>query len=126
MYLLSLPLCVCNVCVCKPTELFDKLLHMEVEGVDDGSSRLVVIVIDGYGGETTSNLTLFKHIHLYLWAEVLPQEVGCGTASYTCPHHRWNRWRQSVNLVIWKWNMSYYDILLSQYVVFLLNYVPYW
>lgn len=79
-----------NICVCKPTKLFDKLLHMEVEGVDDGASRFVVVVIDGYGGKATSNLSLLKHVHLNFRAEMLPQEVGRGTASYACPNHRCN------------------------------------
>lgn len=62
---------------------------MEVEGVNDGSSRLVVFVIDGYGGETTSDLSLLEHVHLDLRAKVLPQEMCCGTATYPRPDHRW-------------------------------------
>ena len=77
------------LCVSKPTKLFDKLLHVEVEGVNDGTSRLIVIVIDGHSGETTPDFTLFEHIDLYLRAKVLPQEVGRGTATYPCPDHRW-------------------------------------
>lgn len=70
-----------------PTKLFDKLLHVEVERVDDGASGLVVIVIDCYRGEATSDLSLFKHVHLNLRAEVLPQEMSCGTASNPSPDH---------------------------------------
>lgn len=78
------------VCVFKPTQHFDKLLHVEVEGVNDGTSGLVVMVIDGDGGETTSNLPLLKHIHLDLGPKVLPQEMGRGAASYPRPDHRWS------------------------------------
>lgn len=76
------------MCVREPTELFDKLLHVEVEGVNDGSSRLVVVMVDGYSGETASDVALFKHIHLDLRTKVLPQEVSRGAASYPCPDHR--------------------------------------
>ena len=64
---------ICSyACVFKPTQHFDKLLHVEIERVNDGTSGLVVIVIDGDGGETTSNLPLLKHVHLDLGPKVLP------------------------------------------------------
>ena len=62
---------------------------MQVEGVDDGASRLIVIVIDGYSSETTSNVTLFENVHLHLGAKVLPQEMGRGAASNPRADHRW-------------------------------------
>lgn len=61
---------------------------MEIEGVNDGSSRLVVIVIDSHSGKAASDLPLLIHIHLDLGAKVLPEEMGCSTASYSCPDHR--------------------------------------
>lgn len=81
--------------MCQPTKLFDKILHVEVEGVNDGTSRLVVIVIDSYGGETASDLALLKHVHLDFRAKVLPQEMGCGTASYPSSDHSWRTEDQS-------------------------------
>ncbi|TNN66452.1 hypothetical protein EYF80_023360 [Liparis tanakae] len=74
----------------KHHDLFDKLLHVEVEGVNDGTSRLVVVVINGYSGKTASDRPLLKHVYLDLRAKVLPQEMGCGTASYPRPDHRWS------------------------------------
>lgn len=64
---------------------------MQVEGVNNGTPRLIVVVIDGYSGEAASNRSLLKDIHLDLRAKVLPQEMGCGAASYTRPDHRWSR-----------------------------------
>lgn len=83
------------MCVCKPTELFDKLLHVEVEGVNDGASRLVVVMIDGYSGKAASDLPLLEHVHLDLRAKVLAHEMGRGAASYPRPDHRWSAEDQS-------------------------------
>lgn len=58
--------------------------------MNNGTTRLIVLVIDGYSGETTSDLPLLKYVNLDLRAKVLPQEMGRGAASYPCPDHRWN------------------------------------
>lgn len=63
---------------------------MEVERVNDGTSRLVVVVIDGHSSKSASDLPLLEHINLDLWAKVLPQKMGCCTASYPCPDHSWS------------------------------------
>lgn len=70
------------------TELLDEVLHVKVEGVNDGTSRLVVIVIDGHGGQATSDLSLLVHINLDLRAKVLAQEMRSGAASNPCTDHR--------------------------------------
>lgn len=64
---------------------------MEVEGVNNRASRLVVVVIDGHSGQTASDLPLLEHIHLDLWAKVLPQKMGCCTASYPRTDHSWRQ-----------------------------------
>lgn len=58
--------------------------------MNNGTTRLIVMVIDGYSGETTSDLPLLKYVNLDLRAKVLPQEMGRGAASYPGPDHRWN------------------------------------
>lgn len=69
------------MCVCVTlTELFHKLLHVKVEGVDDGTPRLIVVVIDCHRGEAAAHIAFLKHVQLDLRAEVLPQEV-CGRAA---------------------------------------------
>lgn len=45
-------------------------------------------MIDGYGGETASDLPLLKNINLDLGTKVLPQKMGRGAASYTGSNHR--------------------------------------
>lgn len=56
--------------------------------MNDGTARLIVVVVNGYSGKTASDLRLLKHVYLDLRPEVLPQEMGCGAASYPRPDHR--------------------------------------
>lgn len=84
--LLRLGFC-CLVSQSSFTELFDELLHVEVEGVDDGAPRLVVIVVDCYSCEPASDLALLVHVHLHIRAKVLAKEMGGGAASNPCSNH---------------------------------------
>ena len=60
---------------------------MEIEGVNDGASGFVVIVIDSDCGKSTPDLLLLEHINLDLWSEMLAQEVGCRGTTDPCTYN---------------------------------------
>ena len=88
--MLILPTCRCHGQL--RTQLFDEVLHMPVEGVNDRPPRLVVLMVDRHRRETAPNLTLLEHVDADLGAKVLAQEVGGSRSSdprpYDCCHRK--------------------------------------
>lgn len=62
---------------------------MQVEGVNDGSPGLVILMVDGNRGQPPSDGAILENVDAHLWSEVLAQEMGrsCTTdpsSDYSC------------------------------------------
>lgn len=75
------------------TQDLDEVQHVEAEGVDGGSPALVLLLIDGDGGQPPAHARRFVHVQLHLRPEVLLQEIGDGRAAQPGAHHGCRRER---------------------------------
>lgn len=57
------------------TQSVHKVLHVQVERVNDASSRLIIVSSDVRSGQTTSYSVRLKHFDLDRWTKLLSQEI---------------------------------------------------
>lgn len=69
------------------TQLLDEVLHVQAQGVEGGGPALVVLLVDGDGGQAATHSPLLKYVDLYPGPEVLLEEMGYGGAPDSGPNH---------------------------------------